>query len=51
MITTPAPTTTKLAQEETPLARIQEFARSASFETTRLSPAELDEVKATAIPG
>ena len=50
MITTPAPTT-KPAQEETPLARIQEFARSASFETTRLTPAELDEVKATAIPG
>jgi methylenetetrahydrofolate reductase (NADPH) len=48
---TVAPTTESAQAGDNILARIQQFARRASFETTRLSPAELDEVKAAAIPG
>src|SRR5262245_46449241 len=51
MTTPAAPATGQASAGNDPLARIQHFARSASFETTRLSPAELDEVKAAAVPG
>jgi len=37
--------------DKDPLARIKEFCRSASYETTALTPAQMDEVKAMAIPG
>jgi methylenetetrahydrofolate reductase (NADPH) len=50
-MTTAAPTTGSAQAGDNLLARIQQFARSASFETTHLTPAQLDEVKATAIPG
>jgi methylenetetrahydrofolate reductase (NADPH) len=51
MMTTMAPTTGQVQGDDTPLARIQKFCRTASFETTHLTPAQLDEVKAMAIPG
>jgi len=40
-----APVTGTAQAVDTTLARIQEFARRASFETTRLTPAEVAEVK------
>jgi methylenetetrahydrofolate reductase (NADPH) len=50
-MTTVAPTSGSAQAGDNLLARIQQFARSASFETTHLTPAQLDEVKAMAIPG
>ena len=51
MNTPAAPVTGPAQAMDTTLARIQEFARRASFETTRLTPAEVAEVKNAALPG
>lgn len=50
MTTSIAPTTGHASAVNDPLARIKHFTRTASFETTPLSPAQLDEVQAMAIP-